>query len=65
MCLLSKKLPRELKLALIFNLYRSYYKYLSVSIKRVSVPATYRKSNLIIAFTVWAAALISELKGHS
>lgn len=32
-CLFDKKLPRELKLALIFNLYRGYYKYISVSIK--------------------------------
>lgn len=58
------KNPRELKLTLIFNLYRSYYKYISVSIKTVVVPTTYRKSNLMIAFAMWAVSLVSECKGH-
>lgn len=33
-------------------------------LKQISLPTTYRKSNFIIAFTMWAAALVSEFKGH-
>lgn len=60
----KKQKNPKLKLTLIFNLYRSYYKYISVSIKTVAVPTTYRKSNLVIAFTMWAVSLVSECKGH-
>lgn len=33
-------------------------------LKQISLPRTYRKSNFIIAFTMWAVALVSEFKGH-
>ena len=35
-----------------------------VSVKTVSLLTTYRKSNFIIAFTMWAVTLVSEFKGH-
>lgn len=59
-----KIVSRELKLALIFNLHRSYYKYISVSIKAVSLLTTYKKSNSIITFAMRMVALLSRFKGH-
>lgn len=61
---LIKTGPRELILALIFNLHKSYCKYISVSIKAVSLLTTYRKSDSIITFAMWMVALFPRFKGH-
>lgn len=61
---LIEVVSRELQLALIFNLHRSYYKYISVSIKAVSLLTTYRKSNSIIILAMRVVALLPRFKGH-
>lgn len=55
---------REIILALIFNLHKSYCKYISVSIKAVSLLTTYRKSDSIITFAMRMVALFPRFKGH-
>lgn len=55
---------RELILALIFNLHKSYCKYISVSIKAVSLLTTYRKSDSVITFAMRMVALFPRFKGY-
>lgn len=61
---LIKIVSWDLKLASIFNLHRSYYKYISVSIKAVSLLTTYRKSNSIITFAMPMVVPLLRFKGH-